>query len=75
MYLGLVAKEQTIEKSAQVKWVSEESHLTILSSNYEEPTNYIKMVNSFSLEIWIFILISIMMVTFILTLKNKLISN
>ena len=74
MYLGLVAKEKTIEQSAQVKWVSEESHLAILSSNYEEPTNYIKMVNSFSLEIWIFILISIMMVTFILTLKNKLIS-
>jgi len=53
-------------------WVTEEYNVVILSALYNEPPILIKMLQTFSLNIWIFILITILTNTIFLCIKNKL---
>jgi len=72
--LGVVAMEHSIEAVAKVKWIRDEYNLVILSSRYVEPPQLSHMIKTFSLDIWIFIIISIILVTIFLILNKSLMS-
>ena len=72
----MVLSQQTCGKymmeTFQTHWVKEEHNLVILSSFSIEPPNITKMIQLFSLNIWLLILISTLVITLFNTFYNRL---
>jgi hypothetical protein len=73
--LSTVALDFTTHSSSIIKWTRDEYNLVILSTLYAEPPQLVHMVTTFSLQTWIFIINSIIIISLCLILNEKFISN
>lgn len=71
----LFIKEMTIDDYlydfSRTQWMRQDYNLVIMSALYTEPPHLIRIVKMFSLQIWIFIIFEILIITTFLFIKNK----
>ncbi len=56
---------------SRTQWIREEFNLVIMSALYTEQPNLIKIIKTFSLQIWVFIILKILIITTFLYIKQK----
>jgi hypothetical protein len=75
MMLSPVALDFTTHPVSIIKWIRDEYNLVILSTLYAEPPQLVHMVTTFTQQTWIFIIDSIIIVSFCLILNEKFVGN
>jgi hypothetical protein len=75
MMLSAVALDFSTHSSSIIKWTRDEYNLVILSTLYAEPPQLVYMFTTFSLQTWIFLINSIIMISLCLILNEKFVGN
>jgi hypothetical protein len=75
MVLSLVALDFTTQPYSIIKWIRDDYNLVILSTLYAEPPQLVHMVETFTQQTWIFIIDSIIIISFCLILNEKFVGN
>ncbi len=75
MVLSLVTLEISTDSYSIIKWMRDEYNLVILSTLYAEPPQLVHMVETFTLQTWIFIINSIIIISFYLILNQIFVGN
>jgi hypothetical protein len=75
MALSPVALDFTTDSYSIIKWMRDEYNFVILSTLYVEPPQLVHMVETFTQQTWIFIINSIIIISFCLILNEKFVGN
>jgi hypothetical protein len=75
MVLDQVALDFTTQPYSIIKWMRDEYNLVILSTLYTEPPQLVHMVETFTQQTWIFIINSIIIISFCLILNQIFVGN
>jgi len=76
--IDIILQEYTIEEYLfnsgwTTSWIDEENKFAILSPLYPQSNNFLRMLlNTFPIDIWIFLIIAIVSVGLIMEVKNKM---
>jgi hypothetical protein len=75
MVLDEVALDFTTQPYSIIKWIRDEYNFVILSTLYTEPPQLVHMVETFTLQTWIFLINSIVIISFCLIFNQIFVGN
>jgi hypothetical protein len=75
MVLNEVTLDFTTQPYSIIKWIRDGYNFVILSTLYTEPPQLVRMVETFTLQTWIFIINSIIIISFCLIFNQMFVGN
>ncbi len=72
LYMDQMTIEDFLHGFSRTQWIREEFNLVIMSALYTEHPNLIKIIKTFSLQIWMFIILKILIITTFLYIKQEI---
>ncbi len=64
--------DEFIHNFSRTQWICQVFNLVIMSALYTEPPNLINIIKRFSLQIWMFIILKILIITTFLYIKQEI---